>query len=421
MKSDYLIIGGGIMGLTIARTLKERYPEASITIIEKEGHVAEHASGRNSGVLHAGFYYSPDSMKAKFCRDGNQKMRAFVKEHGLAINECGKVVVARNEKELVELHKLLERGKANGVELELIDEKQLAVLEPNAKTHKYAIWSPTTAVVDPQAVCNAMRDDLLAQGVKILTNTPFEMRAGGNTIIAGGEEYEGGKIINCAGAHSAKIAKKFGFCKDYSMVPFKGVYVTCTNDQKPIKRCLYGVPNPKNPFLGVHYSVTVDGRFRLGPTAMPVLGPEQYKWSDSVDKEGAFEIADNLRKMAKHSHIRGHAVEELLKSFSGYLVHKAKKLVQPGALDNCEFDWDREGIRAQLMDDLTQNLEHDFVVQGDKDTVHVLNAVSPSFTSSIPFAEWIVENCIEKAEFPPRKIPKEKPVEVPIIPQSRIR
>lgn len=150
MRSDYLIIGAGIIGLSIAKAIQEKYPNATITIIEKEADVAMHASGRNSGVLHAGFYYTSDSLKAKFTREGNKRIKEFCKESGLQINECGKVVIAQNEYEHKRLHALYKQGKENGVELEIIDEKKLAAIDPNAKTYKEALYSPTTATVNPK-------------------------------------------------------------------------------------------------------------------------------------------------------------------------------------------------------------------------------------------------------------------------------
>lgn len=396
MKSDHLIIGGGIMGLTIARALHAREPAASIVIIEKEDHVAEHASGRNSGVLHAGFYYSPDSLKAKFCREGNKAMRGYVATHGLRINDCGKVVVAQNESELAALHTLYERGKENGVSLEWVDEARLAAIEPNAKTYKQAIYSPTTAVVDPVEVCQSMRRELEAHGITIVTSTAYERRTGENSIVAGGREYTARKLINCAGGFAAKIAKEFGFCNDHAMLPFKGIYLEYTGQDRPIQRCVYGVPNPKNPFLGVHYSVTVHGKFKIGPTAIPVFGGENYHGLAGISLLGALRIAGHEAAMfATDSDFRGHALREIRKYSAGYMVEQAALMVKDGVLDKRKFtSWSRPGIRAQLVNIHTHKLLHDFVVEGDESSVHVLNAVSPAFTSSIPFAQWVVENYI---------------------------
>ena len=231
-KTDYLIIGGGIMGMAVARELRARKPSASILILEKENDVAFHASGRNSGVLHAGFYYTADSLKAKFCREGNAAMRAYVAKNNLRMNDCGKVVVAQNEQELETLHEIYRRGQTNGVALKLIDEKELAVIEPNAKTTRQAIYSPSTAVVSPVEVCQSLRRELEGQGVRILTRTAYERRLGDGVIAAAGERFEYGTIINCAGLYADRIAREFGFCRNYTILPFKGVYLLYSDKRK---------------------------------------------------------------------------------------------------------------------------------------------------------------------------------------------
>lgn len=401
--SDYLIIGGGIMGLAVARGLRARHPSASITLIEKENDVAFHASGRNSGVLHAGFYYGADSLKAKFCREGNAAMRQYVKDHHLRINDCGKVVVARNAKELPALYELYKRGQINGVELRLVNEEELAAIEPNAKTFKHALYSPTTAIVDPVEVCQAMRRELESQGVKILTSMPYERRVTSNSIMAGGQLFEARRIINCAGVFADRVAKDFGFCKDYAIVPFKGIYLEYKGDDVPAKCCIYGVPNPLNPFLGVHFSVTVDGKVKIGPTAIPVLGRENYHGLEGVSTGDAVEIVGREAAMfLRRPEFRRLAVEEMRKYDSKYMVSQAAQMFKN--LEQDKFtSWTRPGIRAQLMDTRSKALLHDFVVEGDSQSTHVLNAVSPAFTSSLPFAQWIVENYIDKIPPPVRR------------------
>ncbi|MBU2574420.1 MAG: FAD-dependent oxidoreductase, partial [Elusimicrobia bacterium] len=167
-KTDYLIIGAGIIGLSLARQLREKMPGKKLLLLEKEADVAAHSSGRNSGVLHAGFYYTPDSLKARFTRNGNLALKKYCRDNCLALNECGKVVVACDETELGALCELEKRGKANGVDVRLIDEKELAEIEPNAKTFKKALYSPTTATVDPVEICASLKDRLLGSGVRIL-------------------------------------------------------------------------------------------------------------------------------------------------------------------------------------------------------------------------------------------------------------
>ncbi|MDE3015425.1 MAG: L-2-hydroxyglutarate oxidase [Pseudomonadota bacterium] len=390
MNSDYLIIGGGIMGLAVARSLRARHKDASITLIEKESGVAHHASGRNSGVLHAGFYYAADSLKAKFCRDGNKALRAYVAEHKLRINDCGKIVVAKNEKELEALRELYRRGQANGVTLKLIDEKDLAAIEPNARTAGQAIYSPTTAVVDPIEVCNTLKREMETHGVSILTGTAYEYRFGDNGIVAGGQRFEAGMIINCAGLYADRIARDFGFCRDYGIIPFKGVYLKYEGADTPAKPCIYPVPNLRNPFLGVHFSVTVDGTVKIGPTAIPAFWRENYRGVNGFSPRDMVEILGREAMMfALNADFRSLAMSEMKKYSKHYMAQQAALMVKH--LDAKRFStWMRPGIRAQLFDKRTLKLLHDFVVEGDAKSVHVLNAVSPAFTSSFPFAEWIV-------------------------------
>ena len=273
MQSDFLIIGGGIMGLAVARTLRARFANASIILIEKENDVAQHASGRNSGVLHAGFYYGPDSLKAKFCRDGNKAMREYVAKNNLRINDCKKVVVAQSESELPTLHELFRRGQVNGVPLQMVDEKQLAEIEPNAKTTGQAIYSPTTAVVDPIEICRTLRRELEAQNVKFLMKTAYERRIENNAIVAGGQNFEAGKIINCAGLYADRIARDFGFCEHYAIIPFKGVYLQIyRREDKPASACIYPVPNLAIPSSACISASMSTARSKSAPPPSPPSG-----------------------------------------------------------------------------------------------------------------------------------------------------
>ena len=380
------------MGLAVARTLRQQYPSASITLLDKESDVAQHASGRNSGVLHAGFYYSADSLKARFCRDGNAAMRAYVAQHNLRINDCKKVVVAQNESELPTLHELFRRGQVNGVPLQLVDEKELAEIEPNAKTTGQAIYATTTAIVDPIEICQTLRRELESQNVTILMNTPYERRIGGNAIMAGGKTFEAGRIINCAGLYADRIARDFGFCEHYAIIPFKGVYLKYQGTDTPVRPCIYPVPNLNNPFLGVHFSVTVDGTVKIGPTAIPAFWRENYHGMEGFSPRDMLEVLSREAvMMVSDGNFRSLAWREIKKYYPPYMAAQAARMVKH--LDTSKFTgWSRPGIRAQLIDKRSHKLLHDFVVEGDGQSIHVLNAVSPAFTSSFPFAQWIVEN-----------------------------
>ena len=396
--SDYLIIGAGIIGLAIARELRSRFPKAEILIIDKEPDVAYHSSGRNSGVLHAGFYYSADSLKAKFTRDGNIALKEFCRTKKLKLNECQKVVVAKNESEVDGIYELEKRGKRNGVNVSVITEAEMKEIDPNAKTFKVALFSPNTATVDPTEVNMAVKDELTASGVKFLFGEGYSKKIDANTIeTTGGKNLTAGKIINAAGLYADKIAKDFHFSQNYTIIPFKGIYLKYTKKDKPIKTNIYPVPNLKNPFLGVHYTITVDGTIKIGPTSIPAFWRENYKGWDN------FKSGELLNIMGWESRLflsnafgfRSLAFEEMRKYNKAWFVKQATNLVH--SIDKSGFtEWSKPGIRAQLMDMKTLELVQDFVVEGDTQTIHVLNAVSPAFTSSFPFAKWVVDNYIIK-------------------------
>jgi len=392
--TDYLIIGAGIIGLTLARQLQERYPGKKILLLEKEPDVACHSSGRNSGVLHAGFYYTANSLKARFTRDGNAAMKKYCRENGLALNECGKVVVACDETELKALYELEKRGKANGVDVRLIDEKELAAIEPNARTFQKALYSPSTATVDPVEVNTSIKNQLLASGVRICFEEGYGELEGPNTVKTTlGRLIEAGHIINAAGLYADKIARDFGYSKDFVIIPFKGIYLKYTGAEAPLKVNVYPVPNLKNPFLGVHYTVTVDGHVKLGPTAIPAFWRENYEGLDNFKLGELFEAGsyEALLFLKNSFGFRSLAFEEMRKYYKPFFVGLGQKLVKKLDADGFN-EWTRPGIRAQLLNTKTLELVQDFVVEGDAASTHILNAVSPAFTGSFPFTRWIIDS-----------------------------
>jgi (S)-2-hydroxyglutarate dehydrogenase len=393
---DYLIIGAGIIGLNIAKNLKERFPESEILVMEKEKEVAMHSSGRNSGVLHAGFYYSADSLKAKFTKEGNAALKQFCKQRNLKINECQKVVVAINDKEVEGLEELKRRGDINGVELIWLDEKSLEVLYPNIKTHKKALLCPSTATVNPKEVTREFAKVIQDLGVELILDCKY-IRSKGNVVTTSQGDFSAKKVINCAGLYADNIARDFGFSKDYVIIPFKGIYLKDKNNVSHLKTNVYPVPNLDNPFLGVHYTLTVDNESKIGPTAIPAFWRENYKGFDNFSfKEFSQIIFYEAKLFIKNAFgFRSLAFSEMKKYNLKYLKGLAIKLTQK--MNHNGFDsWSTPGIRAQLLNKNTLELVQDFVVESDKNSVHVLNAVSPAFTSSIPFANWVVEEHILK-------------------------
>ena len=388
---DYLIIGAGIIGLSFARALLLSGGKR-IAVIEKEQDVAQHASGRNSGVLHAGFYYSSDSLKAKFTKDGNLALKEYCHAKFLKINECKKVVVAKDESEIEGIFELERRGKKNGVDVKIIDEKEVYDIDPNIKTHRHALLSPSTATVDPLEVCRQIKSDLTGENVKLYFNEKYERRLDSNTIeTSSGKKFSSSFIINCAGLYADRIAKDFGFAEKYAILPFKGMYLKYSGENVPVKTNVYPVPNLKNPFLGVHFTLTANREVKIGPSAMPVFFREHYGNLDGFSFIDFVEIISRQAKLflTNSFGFRDLAWQEIKKYSKKRFIKMANDLVK--SLDEKGFvNWTTPGIRAQLLNVRTLELVQDFVVEGDKNSVHILNAVSPAFTSSFPFTKWVV-------------------------------
>ncbi|SDN59199.1 L-2-hydroxyglutarate oxidase LhgO [Paenibacillus sp. yr247] len=394
-KFDYIIIGGGIIGLTIARELKKREPRSTVCVLEKEADVAAHASGRNSGVLHAGFYYTANSLKAKFTKEGNQAMRAYCQQHGLRINECGKLVVARDESELAGLEELKRRADNNGVELIWLDEGDIEVIDPNARTFRKALYSPTTASVDPIEVCQMLKHENMANGVDFRFHTRYRKHRD-DLIFTSAGTYQFKYLINAAGLYADSIAHDFGFGVSYTIIPFKGMYLKYTKNKTDVATNIYPVPNLGNPFLGVHYTKTVDGSIKIGPTAIPAFWRENYSGLHGFRLKEFIQIVGYEAKLfATNSfNFRRLALEEMRKYIKSSFIGLGMSLVQH--IDPQGFGpFLRAGIRAQLLHKETLELVQDFVIEGDQYSMHVLNAVSPAFTCSMPFAVYVVDQMME--------------------------
>ncbi len=395
-RADIVIVGGGIIGLTLARRIRQLRPDFDIILLDKEVDVALHASGRNSGVLHAGFYYAPDSLKARLTRRGNQLLHGFIEEQGLPLLRCGKVVVAADDSQLPALKDLAQRAEANDVQVELVDESQLRELEPLARTAGSALWSPTTSVSDPMAVAHAMADELRATGVSVRLGTRVR-HAGPGFVITDDARITAGHIVNAAGLHADVIGKMFGFCDDYRMMPFKGLYWYSTWPPGHLRRHVYPVPDPRNPFLGVHATVTVDGKAKVGPTAIPGMWREDY---GGVSGFRPGETAEALLMLSRFLRSEHHDAGELIRSevpkySRKYLVNRLKPLIPSVRAEDFPIRG-RVGVRAQLFDLRRKRLEMDFVVRGDDRSTHVLNAVSPAWTSSLAFAEYVVDDMLNR-------------------------
>lgn len=392
---DYVIIGAGIIGISLGIELLTQKPTKKILIIDKESRPGVHASGRNSGVLHAGFYYSPDSLKAKFCKQGNLELKKFCKTNNLEVKETGKVVVCQDKNDVTRLMSLFERGIANGVEIELLESKELSRIEPAAQTVDKFIWSPTTAVGNPKEIIKKLAEKFTKMGGLFRFNSRVKLINKSNEVLIEGNGYilSATSIINSAGAYASELAKQVGVGHEYVCLPFLGAYRKSEFVAGNPKRLVYPVPNPINPFLGVHTTNTLSDEIKIGPTAFPVIGKEQYKFLDGFNAKELrdFYLATKTLLKSDSVNILGLAKSEGIKLFKRPLIKKAKRLTN--ALDlNQKWKNYPAGIRAQIVNLDTKVIEMDYIVRCDKNVVHILNAVSPGWTSSIPFSRWIVEN-----------------------------
>jgi L-2-hydroxyglutarate oxidase len=392
IQTDYLIVGGGVIGIATGIAILERQSNTKVLIIEKSEDLGAHASGRNSGVLHAGFYYSPDSLKAKFCRDGNVEMKKFCREKTIPVLNCGKVVVAKNDNEAQRLEGLLNRGLSNGVELELLPANKLESYEVTAKTTGQFIWSPATAVVDPKQVLSAMMETFTHMGGKFIFGTEVSFVETGNEIYVTSEDYaiDSKFVINAAGVQADKLANRVGVGENYMSMPFKGNYMKSSKPAKS-KRLIYPVPPISNPFLGVHTTITHDGFLKIGPTALPALGRERYHNFSRVKPREFLELIQASFYMSKGNQ---SSLIEIAKKEASLL--STKKLIAEAGLISSEVreikSWTKVqgGIRSQLIEKSTGNLVQDFIVEKKYNSLHFLNIVSPGWTSAIPFARHFV-------------------------------
>jgi len=393
--TDMLVVGGGIIGLTLALEFRRRHPDCGVTLIEKEAACGLHASGRNSGVLHAGFYYTPDSLKARFTRDGNRALTEYCERRGLPLRRCGKLVVARSRADLAGLDDLLRRGRANGITLEAVTADEARRIEPRARTHERALFSPTTASVSPAAVIAALVADARSAGITVATGTAYRGRAGGGrgeaTVRTSSGPIAAGYVINAAGLYADRIARQYGFADRYRIVPFKGAYLYGDRAAPGFRVHIYPVPDVATPFLGVHVTALADGGVKLGPTATPAFWREHYAGLGNFSLRECLEVARlEAGFFARNDFgFRDLAVRELSRG-RRRLVQLAAELAT--GLDAARFRrWGPAGIRAQLVDVNARTLEMDFAFEGDDRSFHVLNAVSPAFTCALPMSAYLVD------------------------------
>ena len=387
MPYDICIAGGGLVGLATARALLTARPGLSLVLFEKEDELARHQSGHNSGVIHSGLYYRPGSLKAELAVSGARALYQLCAEAGIAHRRSGKLVVATERAQLSALEELERRGKANGLEgLERLDPAGIRELEPEAAGIG-ALRVPAAGVVDFRGVARFLAEDLRRRGAEIRLGEPVTriiLGNGGLEVVAG-EALSSRYLINCAGLHSDRVARLAGIEPSIRIVPFRGEYYTL-GPQHLVRGLIYPVPDPRFPFLGVHFTRRIDDSVEVGPNALVALGREQYRgcgfaWADVAEMLRY----PGFRKLAKRNLLPG--ARELLNSRSRALYARlARRLIPAVRADDLVKGG--AGIRAQAVDP-RGNLVDDFVIEADGHGVHVLNAPSPGATACLAIGKHI--------------------------------
>ncbi len=392
-----------MVGLCIAHQLVERGIARNITVLDKEPELGRHSSGRNSGVLHAGLYYKPGSLKAQVCVAGARRLRHWVEERGLPINPCGKVIVPQRGELDRQLDVLAARGKANGAHVELWDEQQLRAFIPESRSASgRALWSPNTTVVKPITVIMRLRQELQEKGVRIVASQKGWKTQPDKQVmqLADGQVLAYGHLFNCAGLQADRVAHSFDIGRQYFLLPFKGLYWKLKQECPIQPRCnLYPVPDLSVPFLGVHFTPSADTipLVSIGPTATPAWGRENYRGLEGVEPVMA---AANIAVLAsQYLHNRGgfrrYVHQQAFLALPPMLLRTAQQLIPAIQAEHLELS-EKVGIRSQLFNRNTMSLEDDFLCLSGPASTHVLNAISPAFTASFALADLIVDKAWQK-------------------------
>jgi L-2-hydroxyglutarate oxidase len=393
--ADLLVVGGGIVGLATAFTYASRRPGTRVVVCEKEPDVARHQTGHNSGVIHSGIYYKPGSLKATNCRRGKALLEAFGREHGIAFETCGKVVVATEPAEVPMLERIQERALANGVACERIGPERLRELEPHA-AGVAALHVPETGIVDYTAVCRKLQALIEKAGGAVLTSARvLGLRPDGERVVVETEQgpVATAAVVNCAGLHSDRVLARFGERRPVRIVPFRGEYYELRPEARRFCRTLiYPVPDPGFPFLGVHFTRGIHGDVECGPNAVLAFAREGYTWSDVSlrDLWDVFSYPAFWRLAARHWRA-GSA--EMARSWSkAAFTRSLQRLVPDIAAEDLIAA--PAGVRAQALEPSGALLD-DFLIRKSGRVVHVCNAPSPAATSSLSIAEHVVNALLE--------------------------
>lgn len=381
-QSDVVVIGGGIAGLAAAYAIARELSPRRIAVVEKEAEVALHQSGRNSGVLHSGVYYKPGSLKAQTCLAGRAEMERFCRDEGIAVETCGKVIVATDDEEAGRLDALVERGRANGVACEKIGRERLREIEPHVRGVA-AIHVPAAAILDYREVCARLVAKLRERGHEVVTNAKVlrvERRGKGFAVETTAGDFEALRIVNCAGLHSDRVATLAGSKPRAQIVPFRGEYFALSDEASSLCRALiYPVPDPRFPFLGVHFTRGIHGDVECGPNAVFAFAREGYtnRTINLRDLAGSLTYGGFL-KMAARYWMNG--AKEMWRSFSKRAFVRAAQRLLP-EIEARHLTPAPAGVRAQAVAP-DGALVDDFLIVAERGAVHLVNAPSPGATAS---------------------------------------
>lgn len=390
MQYDFIVIGGGIVGAATAWQLVQQFPDRSILLLEKENDFARHQTGRSSGVIHAGVYYAPGSLKAQFCKDGAAATIAFCREHDLPWQQCGKLLVATNAAEVERMRALLARCRDNGIACELLDRAQLRELEPDIEGEG-AIRVPATGMTDYAAICRKLLELFRNAGGEIRVGAEVKAlaeRNDGITAAIADEEFHCRYLIACAGVMTDRLVRMQGLPADFRIVPFRGEYFRLREGAADVHHHIYPIPDPALPFLGIHLTRMIDGSTTIGPNAVLAPGREAYtaaqvNWRDIADV-AAF---PGFWRLLPHYWRQG-AIEFKNSVMTRAYLREAQKYCPSLTLDDLQPH--PPGIRAQAVARNGQ-LVHDFLFVESARSLHVCNAPSPAATSALPIARHIIE------------------------------
>ena len=387
--TDVVVVGAGIVGLATAYRIKELYPERRVTVVEKESGVARHQSGHNSGVIHSGIYYKPGSLKATTCRAGKRALESFCQEHHISWERSGKVIVATREDEVPLLREILARGRGNGVECAEIDADGLKDLEPHAVGVR-ALHVPEAGIVDYPAVCRRLAEILEEQGGELRMGarvTRIRPNAEGARVGTGSWELQTRAVVNCSGLHSDRLTRLSGERPRVRIIPFRGEYYELVPEARDLCRNLiYPVPDPRFPFLGVHFTRLVGGGVECGPNAVLALSREGYRWSrinlrdflGSLTYPGFLRLARRYFRTGAGEVWRSLSKKAFVRALQRLVPEIREEMLRPA----------EAGVRAQAVTPRGA-LADDFVIQRRGPVVNVLNAPSPAATASLEIGRVI--------------------------------